>query len=393
MPDSLRIGRIAGIEISLHISWLIIVVLLTWSLATGWFATLYPGWALSTYWIISVLASLLLFGSVLVHELAHSLVARARGLPVKNITLFIFGGISNIEREPQSPGVEFQMALVGPLTSLAIGGLAFLLMRVFGGAASPLSALLGYLAVMNILLGIFNLLPGFPLDGGRVLRSIVWKLSGNSRTATRVATIAGQLVAYLLIFAGLVLFFEGDLFDGIWLGFIGWFLLSGAQSANTQSTLETMFKGVTVGEVMNSRPATVPANISLRKLVDEYLLPQGWRSVCVLQGDQLAGLITLSDVRHIPQEQWTQTPVGFVLIPLEKLHIVAPEQSLNEVLPLMVAQDVNQIPVVTGDRLVGVLSREDMVRFVEVRRGLGLERGSRSADGKDVKDGIRSRGA
>src|SRR5437660_11013463 len=164
MPGSLRIGSIAGIEISLHVSWLIIVILLTWSLATGWFATLYPGWASSTYWVVSMLAALLLFGSVLVHELAHSLVARARGLPVKNITLFIFGGISNIEQEPQRPGVEFQVALVGPLTSLLIGGLAFLLLWAIRGGSAQLSALLGYLGVMNILLGLFNLIPGFPLD-------------------------------------------------------------------------------------------------------------------------------------------------------------------------------------------------------------------------------------
>ncbi len=377
MPGSLRLGKIAGIEISVHISWLIIFVLLTWSLATGWFATLYPGWSASTYWIVSVLASLLLFGSVLVHELAHSLVARARGLPVKNITLFIFGGVSNIEQEPKSPGVEFQMALVGPLASLLIGGLSFLLLWALRGGTSPLAAILGYLGVINILLGLFNLVPGFPLDGGRVLRSIVWKLSGSVRTATRVATFAGQLIAYLLIFVGILLFFEGDLFDGIWFGFIGWFLLSGAQSANTQSTLETVFKGITVGEVMNSNPAVVPANISLQKLVDEFLLPRGWRSAFVTQADQLSGLITLGDIRHIPQEQWAQTPVGFAMIPLEKLHTVSPQQSFNEALPLMVARDVNQLPVVVNGQLVGVLSREDIVRFVEVRRGLGLEKANR----------------
>lgn len=373
MPGSLRIGKIAGIEISLHVSWLIIFVLLTWSLATGWFATLYPGWSPSTYWVISALASLLLFGSVLAHELAHSLVARRRGLQVKNITLFIFGGVSNIEKEPQSPGVEFQMALVGPLTSLLIGGLAFLLLWVIRRGTSPLAAIMGYLGVMNILLGLFNLVPGFPLDGGRVLHSIVWKVSGSVRTATRVATSAGQLVAYLLIFVGILLFFRGDLFDGIWFGFIGWFLLSGAQSASTRATLETIFKGVTVGEVMNPRPATVPANISLRKLVDEFFLPNGWRSACVLQADQLAGLITLSDIRHFPRDQWEQTPVGFAMIPLEKLHVVSPEQSFNDVLPLMVAQDVNQVPVVANGQLVGILSRDEIVRFVEIRRGLGLE--------------------
>jgi Zn-dependent protease/CBS domain-containing protein len=373
MPGSFRIGKIAGIEIWLHASWFIIFVLLTWSLARDWFATLYPGWSTTAYWATAVFASLLLFGSVLAHELAHSLVARARGLEVKNITLLIFGGVSNIEREPSRPGVEFQMALVGPLTSLVIGGLSFLLFWLSGEGNTPLAAILGYLAITNTLLGLFNLIPGFPLDGGRVLRSIVWKFSGNALRATRVATLVGQLFAYLLIFAGIWLFIGGDFFDGIWLGFIGWFLLSGAQSANTQATLEAMFKGITVGEVMNTSPAVVPANISLQKLVEELFLPHGWRSAFVVQGDQLAGLITLSDIRYTPREQWAQTPVGFAMTPVEKLHVVSPQQSFNEVLPLMAAQNINQVPVVSNGRLVGSLSREDIVRSVEIRRGLGLD--------------------
>lgn len=375
MSGSVRLGTIAGIEISLHVSWLFIMVLLTLSLATGWFATLYPQWSPPVSWAVSFCASLLLFGSVLAHELAHSLVARARGLPVKNITLFIFGGVSNIEREPQQPGVEFQMALVGPLTSLAIGGLALLLLRAIQGGTSPLAALLGYLGVMNVLLGLFNLVPGFPLDGGRVLRAIVWRVSGNRYTATRVATIAGQAVAYLLIFIGLLFVFEGRLFDGLWLGVIGWFLLSGAQSASAQATFAQLFRNVAVSQIMNSDPATIPASISLQRLVDEFLLPQGWRSACVLQGDRCVGLITLSDVRRIPQEQWPQTPVGLAMVPTEKLHVVSPEQSFEKVLPLIVSQDVDQLPVISGDQLVGLLSREDVTRFIEVRRGLRVREG------------------
>jgi Zn-dependent protease/predicted transcriptional regulator len=374
MPGSFRIGKIAGIDIFIHVSWLIIIVLLTWSLATGWFAVLYPGWSTITYWVVSFIAALLLFVAVLLHELAHSLVARARGLPVKNITLFIFGGVSNIEQEPQTPGVEFQMAFVGPLTSLAIGGIAYLLQLALGENTSPLAAILRYLAVTNVLLGIFNLIPGFPLDGGRVLRSIVWKLSGNLRTATRVTTLVGEVIAYLFILLGIWLFFGGNLLDGIWLGFIGWFLLSAAQSANTQSMLQSMLKGVTVGEVMNPSPLTVPANISLQKLVDDYFLPRGLRSAMVTQNDQLVGLITLGDIRSIPREQWSQVPVGHVMIPVNKLHVVSPQQNLNDVLPLMAGRDVNQLPVVQDGRLVGVLSRDAIMRYLEVRRSLGVDR-------------------
>ena len=237
MPGSFRLGKIAGIDIYIHVSWLILVTLLSWSLATGWFAVLYPGWSTAAYWTVSILASLLLIFSVLLHELAHSLVARARGLAVSYITLFMCGGVSNLEQEPTSPGMEFQMSFVGPLTSLLIGGLSALLWFLLPARTSPLAAILGYLAVANILLGIFNLVPGFPLDGGRVLRSIIWAISGSFRTATRVATLVGQIVAYLLIFAGLWLLFSGAWLSGIWFGFIGWFLLSGAQSANSHTNL------------------------------------------------------------------------------------------------------------------------------------------------------------
>lgn len=373
MPGSIHLGKIAGIEINVNFSWIIILVFLTWSLAVGWFPQIYHGWSTAEYWLVSLIAAILLFVSVLLHELAHSLVARARGLPVSSITLFIFGGVSNIEREPGSPGVEFQMAFVGPLTSLVIGAICYLLLLPIRTSNSPVAAILGYLALMNILLGLFNLIPGFPLDGGRVLRSIVWKISGSLRTATRVATIIGQIVAYLFILWGIWQFFAGNFLNGIWIGFIGWFLLNAAQSANSQVMLQSMLRGVKVGDVMNPASMSVPANISLQKLVDDYFLPRGLRSALVMQGDQLAGLITLSDIRHVPREEWPQVPVGHAMIPLDRLHVVSPQQSLNDVLPLMAGRDVNQLPVVQDGRLVGVLSRDAIVRFLEVRRNLGLD--------------------
>lgn len=374
MQGSLRIGNIAGIDIYIHFSWIIILVFLTFSLATGWFPAYEPGWSALTYWIVALIAAILLFVSVLLHELAHSLVARARGLPVHSITLFIFGGVSNLEEEPTTPGIEFQMAFVGPLVSLLIGALAFVLLLPLRGSRSPVEAILAYLAVTNILLGIFNLIPGFPLDGGRVLRSIIWKISGSLRTATRITSIIGQIIAYLFILWGIFQFFSGSILNGLWIGFIGWFLLNAAQSANAQVMLQSVFRGVTVAKVMSSQLVTVPANISLQKLVYEYFLPQGLRSALVMQADQLAGLITLSDIRHVPQEQWSQVPVGHVMIPLEKLHVVSPEQNLNDVLPLMTNRDVNQLPVVQNGRLVGILSRDAIMRYLEVRRSLDLDR-------------------
>jgi len=374
MPGALRIVKIAGIDIYIHVSWLIILVFLTFSLATGWFPTSYPGYSSLTYYILGFISALLLFVSVLLHELAHSFVARVRGLPVHNIVLFIFGGVSNLEQEPQTPGTEFTMAFVGPLVSLLIGALSYGLLALVRGSHSLIEPILSYLAVTNILLGIFNLLPGFPLDGGRVLRSIIWKATGNIQTATNVATFVGQTFAYLFILLGILQFFAGNGFGGLIIIFTGWFLLNAAQTTRTQSTLDAAFRGVTVGQVMNTNTMTVPANISLQRLVDEYFLPQGLRSALVMQVDQLAGLITLSDIRHVPREQWPQTPVGLVMVPAERLHTVTPQQSLKDTLPLMNGQDVNQLPVMQDGKLVGVLTRDAIIRSLEIRRSLGLDR-------------------
>jgi len=382
MPGSFRIARIAGIDIEINASWLVILVLLTFSLAVSWFPATVPRQSTLIYWALGFIAALLLFVSVLLHELAHSLVARARGVPVKSITLFIFGGVSDLQQEPQTPGVEFQIAIVGPLTSLAIGVVSLVTGNLIGPNAPLVAAVLGYLGVTNVLLGAFNLIPGFPLDGGRVLRAIIWRVTGSLRRATRAATLVGQVIAYLFIVAGVFLFFGGNFINGLWFGFIGWFLLQAAQAANSQVMLESVFKGVTVGQLMSPPPLTAPANISLQQLVDGYLLPHGVRAIPVVRSDdqQLVGLVTLADIRQTPREQWPQTPVGHAMVPLERLHAVRPQQNLNDVLPLMTSRDVNQLPVVddTG-RLVGILSRDAILRYVEIRRGLGLDQPSPSS--------------
>jgi Zn-dependent protease/CBS domain-containing protein len=372
MPGSLHLGTIAGIRIDLHFSWLIIVVLLTFSLAVGWFPAAVPGFSAATYWSLGLFATLLLFAAVLAHELAHSLVARARGLPVKRITLFIFGGVSDLEQEPRSPGVEFQMAFVGPFTSLVIGGLAFLANWALGGKAPLLGALLGYLAIMNLLLAGFNLLPGFPLDGGRVLRSILWKVTGNLRKATRWTSLVGQGIGSLLIMAGIFLFFGGDWVDGLWFGFIGWFLLQAAQTAQAQQTLESVFRGVTVGQVMRPIEAAVTPDCSLQRLVDHYILPLGLRAIPVVNGDYLSGLITLGDVRQVPREQWPSTLVSQAMHPVNTLHLATPEQGLQDILHLLARNGINQVPVVEQGRLIGMVSREVIVNTLAIRQDLGL---------------------
>jgi Zn-dependent protease/CBS domain-containing protein len=378
MPGSFRIGRIAGIDIEANVSWLIILVLLTFSLAVSWFPAAVHGLSPVTYWVLGFIASLLLFVSVLLHELAHSLVARARGLQVSSITLFIFGGVSNLQQEPQSAGVEFQMAIVGPVTSLVIGAIAYVLGNVVGASSPLVAATLNYLGITNLLLGVFNLIPGFPLDGGRVLRSIIWQATGSLSRATRWASRVGQGIAYIFILVGVWSFFGGNFINGLWIGFIGWFLLQAAQSANSQVMLESVFKGVTVAQLMTTAPMTCAANISVEQLVDTCLLPNGARSVPIVRYDELVGLMTLADVRRVPRDRWPETIVGTVMIPLERLHVVHPEQKLNDVLPLMAAHDVNQLLVVDdAGRLVGMLSRDAVLRYVEVRRGLGMNESRR----------------
>lgn len=374
MPGSLRFGNIAGINIYAHLSWLIILVLLTWSLANDWFAQLFSGWSTATYWIVAFVSTLLLFICVLAHELAHALIAQRSGLTVKHITLFIFGGVAHIEEEMQRPGVEFRVALAGPIASFLLATLAFLLAWPLRGSNAAAEAVLDYLAVTNFLLGAFNLIPGFPLDGGRILRSIIWKVTGNFKKSTRIASFVGQAGGYLFILLGIVAFFTGNFFNGLWVAFIGWFLLSAAQTANSQVELQSTFRGVSVAQVMNTRPLTVPANISLQKLVEEYFLPLGLRSAPVTWGDYLAGLISLSDFARVARERWPYTPVGHVMRLLDQVTTATPAQPLLEVLHVMGTQNINQVPVVEDGRLVGLVSREEIIRYLQVHQSVGDEK-------------------
>lgn len=372
MGGSVRIGRIFGIDIEVSYSWLIIFVLLTFSLATGIFPQALPHVSGVLYWVLGAVASLLLFASVLVHELAHSVVARARGLPVKNITLFIFGGVSNIQEEPRTPGTEFQMAVVGPLTSIVIGVISWVLGSLLVPASQGIATVLLYVGVANVLLGIFNLIPGFPLDGGRVLRSILWKITGSLQRATRWATRVGEVVAFLFIIWGIFQVFTGNLIGGIWIGFIGWFLLNAAQQANTEVQMQALLRGVRVADLMNPYPSFIPPETSLDEAVNHYMLPRGLRAIVVTdQNGEPLGLLSATDIRDIPRDQWASTPVTRVMVPRDRLHTVAPTQRISDVLSLMANHDVNQLPVLDNGRLVGMITRDAIVHYLEARRTFG----------------------
>ena len=375
MENSFTIARIRGIPIGVHYTWAIAVVLITWSLAAGYFPSSYQGWSRLTYWIVGTFAALLLFISVLLHELCHSFVAQARGLAVKSITLFIFGGVSNIAQESEDPQDEFLIAVVGPLSSLALAGLFWLGVLALPNDTSPFGALLSYLTTVNLMLALFNILPGFPLDGGRVLRAILWGSTGSMVRGTTVATIVGQVVAFAFIGYGIWLFFiEGEPLSGIWIGFIGWFLNSAAEATRRQVQVQEGFRGIKVSTVMTPDPPVVAPALPVRTLVDEYVLRRGLRALPVAQDGRIVGLVTLSDIKHLPESEWSANSVGAIMT-RPPLRTIGPDAPVTRALERLVEDDVNQLLVVDGDgTLLGILTRGDVMRFLQLRGELGLRR-------------------
>lgn len=365
-------GSIKGIEIGIHYSWVVIFGLVTWTLAVFYYPDSYPGWPAGLYWGVAAVSALLLFGSVLAHELAHSLVAISHGIPVKSITLFIFGGVSNITAEARNPADELFMAAIGPLTSLLLGIVFGILWYVSQGTVAAVTAMLFYLASINVLLAFFNLIPGFPLDGGRVLRSIIWALNHNLRRATVIAATIGQGVAYLFILGGLLILFAGDLISGLWLIFIGWFLNNAADASRSQVAVEDSLRGVRVGDLMVPEPITAPSHLRVSELVHDYVLRRNVRSLPIVEDGRLLGVVTVGDIRHVPQEEWETTTVDSIMTPVEKLVTLRPEDSLSQAMAAMAERDLNQLPVVRGEVLVGVLNRSNLIRFMQIRNELGV---------------------
>ncbi len=374
LHNSFRLFTIRGIEVGVHYSWLIIFGLVTYSLS----AYVFPGVPgierLSTaeYWLLGALTAILLFASVLIHELAHSFVARARGLDAKSITLFIFGGVSNLSGEAKEPSTEFWVAIVGPLTSFVLAGITFGLATIVSEPRAEL--VLSYLFLINLTLGIFNLVPGFPLDGGRVLRAILWKATGSLRRATEWAANAGKLVAYLMFGFAIYLFLvEDSVIGGLWTAAIAWFLHNAASTSVQQLVFEQRLRRVKVADVITPDDTTVGPDMTVAELVDRYILPAARRAVPVAQDGRLVGIVTISDIANVPPDQRGQVLVGQVMSGTDKLHTVRGDARVLDAFELLGEHDLEQLPVMDGDRLVGLLTRADVARQLQLREALDVK--------------------
>lgn len=372
MKASFKLFRIAGVNVGIHYTWIFALIFFSWTLAQGYFPLSYPGWSTATYWITGIIAALLIFVSVLLHEMAHSLVANARGIPVHSITLFLLGGASNMEEEPQKPAAEFAMAIVGPVTSLALALVFWGLSQIPQDNTTPIAAILSYMAIINMLLGIFNLLPGFPLDGGRVLRSIIWGSTGNLTKATDIAGLVGQIFGWIFIGLGVYLAISGSLFSGLWLAFIGWFLNASADASRKEITLRERLSQIKVRELMNPDVNTISPETTVDQLVRDIFRKQQGRAVPVCMEGKLVGIVTITDIKKVPQIKWVETPV-IEIMTSEPLYSVTPEDNLNVAMVMIAKNDINQVLINDEGKCGGLLSRADIIRLIQMNRELGIK--------------------
>jgi Zn-dependent protease len=371
LPGRVKILEIWGIPIYVHLSWLLVFGLVTWSLAAGYFPHEYPGWAARAYWAVGAVTALVFFASILVHELGHSWVALRNGLPIRGITLFIFGGLAQIAREPETPGVEFRIASAGPLTSLGLAGLfggAWLLVRDIPVLAAPAI----YLARINFVVAAFNVIPGFPLDGGRLFRALVWRLTGSFHRANRAAALTGQVVAFGLMGVGILTVLGGNVIGGMWITFIGWFLQNAAAAGYAETNLREMLRDVTVAQAMTPDCRRVERGVGLDRVVHDEVLGAGRRCFVVTEAGRMVGLLTLHEIKAVPRERWATVTAGEAMTPAAKVTAVEPKTTLLAALEKMDDANVAQMPVVEAGELLGMIAREQVLHYVRVRAELGM---------------------
>jgi Zn-dependent protease/predicted transcriptional regulator len=367
---SWRVGRIAGIEVRIDSSWVVIALLITYSMylqVSRVYESLSDGGAVG----LAVLSTVLFFGSVLVHELAHALVSQARGIRVQDITLFLFGGATRAKVDSRGPGDEFLIAVVGPLTSGLLAGLFGIVAGLGGDVLSrPLAGTLGYLAWTNLVLAGFNLVPGFPLDGGRLLRSAIWKATGSLARATRVASVAGQGVGWLLVAGGVAWLLAGDLAGGIWFAFIGWFLVQAARSSYQELQLQQLLRGVEAEDVMAGNLVRIPPELSLQEAVDDYFMRYDHGAFPVDEGGRTIGLLTLRGVRRVPRAQWPTHRVRDHMVPLGDQVVVAPDARMDGVVGKLQDGQAGRVLVAQDGEVVGIITPTDLTRWLRRWRTL-----------------------
>lgn len=371
MRTHIRLGRIFGIEIGLHYSWFLIAALIVFSLG-GYFEEIGAGWGRGVVWALALLTGLLFFVSLLLHELSHSLVARSRGVPVRVITLFALGGVSQIEKGSPDARTEFWMAIAGPVASAAIAVTSLGAAMLAGwdpraAEPTPLVAMLVWLGFINLGLALFNMIPGYPLDGGRVLRAIVWWKTGNAFRSTRVAARTGQVVGVLFIAWGLVRFFAGVSLGGVWMAFIGWFLLEAAGTSYAQAALAGALAGVRVGDLMTRDCPAVEPYINIESFLAQEPLRSGRRCFVVEANGQIMGLVGPAEIAAVERARWPYTTLHDIMRPLEEARAVEPDMLATEALELMARDHLSQLPVVHNGHFDGVFSRLQVAQFLQTR--------------------------
>jgi Zn-dependent protease/predicted transcriptional regulator len=372
LGGGIPIGKAFGIAIKLHYSWFVVFLLVAWSLAANYFPATYPDWGLPLAIAAGIITSLLFFGSVLAHELMHSLVAKSEGIPVQAITLFIFGGVSQMVEEPKRPQDEFRMAIAGPLTSLVLGGIFLAIWFLLQGGFEFIVAIAFWLGWINIFLAGFNLVPGFPLDGGRVLRSLLWWRSQNLKRSTKTASTVGRVVGYIFIFVGIWFIFQGNWLNGLWLALIGWFLESAASGSYRQLALQEMLKGHKVVEAMTTDCAVIPPEQTIEQLVHNNILTSGKRCFPVVQSNGIVGLITIHDIKSVPRDQWSTRTVREAMTPFDKLKTVSPNDDLAMAMQILAEVNINQVLVVKDGTIIGMVARDNLISFINLRGELGV---------------------
>jgi Zn-dependent protease/CBS domain-containing protein len=372
---SVNIGKILGIPIRIHWTLWLVFLLIAWSLAVGYLPATYPSLSSTMDWIVGIVSAIVLFISVLVHELSHSYIAKKNGLPIAKITLFFFGGVSEMSEEPPDPGLEVRMAAAGPLTSFAIGGVLGALWYTGGLVGFPLAviAVLGYNGLINVALGAFNLIPAFPLDGGRVLRGSLWRSSKNLISATKNATRVSEILSLLMIASGLLLIvFTADLVNGVWIIFLGWFIRSGAETSLRQTQMTEALHGVSVGDIMTRNPLTVGPGVTVQGLVNDYFLVHPHGGYPVVENGRLQGVVTMSSVRSIPRERRESETVAQAMVPLQRVVTIGPMASAAEATQKMATKQIGRLIVTDGDSVLGIITREDVMKAIKTRQDLGV---------------------